>query len=71
MEFFAAKMAKVVKKRQSLKFWSKKFVWSESIQDALKRILNRKSQNQKYFPVTNFFLGLGHFLAKIVKNGKN
>ena len=42
---FGSKMVK------NEKFWSKKFFWSESIQNALKRILKQKSQNRKFFPV--------------------
>ena len=32
-----------------------KFFWSESIQNALKRILKRKYQNRKFFLITKFF----------------
>ena len=49
------------------KFWSKKFFGPESIQNVLKSILKQKSRNRKFFPITKFFLGLNHFLAKTVK----
>ena len=38
-----------------------KIFGSESIQNVLKRILKRKSRNQKIFSITKFFLGLSHF----------
>ena len=46
------------------KFRSKKFFWSESIQDGLKRILNRKSRNRQSFPVQNFFRGTQSFFGQ-------
>ena len=49
------------------KNFGRNFFWSESIQNVLKRILKRKSRNRKFFPITKLFLGLSHFLAKIVK----
>ena len=39
---------------ESKNFGRKKFFWSESIQNVLKRILKRKSQNQNFFPLQNF-----------------
>ena len=56
--------------KKSKKNWSKKIFWSESIRNVSKRNLNQKSRNRNFFPITKFFLGLSHFLAKIVKNGK-
>ena len=42
----------------------------ESIQNVLKRILNRKSWFREIFPLKIFFLGLNHFLMKMVKKVK-
>ena len=52
------------------KKFGRKFFWSESIQNALKRILKQKSQNRKFFPVQNFFVGLSHILPKMTKQVK-
>ena len=49
------------------KNFGRNFFWSESIQNVLKRISKRKSRNQKFFPITNFFVGLSHFLPKMTK----
>ena len=42
----------------------------KSIQNVSKRILNRKSWFRKIFPLKIFFLGLNHFLTKMVKKCK-
>ena len=47
---FSAKITKIVKMTVK-KFWSKKIFGSESIQHALKRILQQNSQNRKFFPL--------------------
>ena len=60
-------LAKKVKNGKVQKFWSKKFFRSDPIQSVLKRILKRKSQNQKFHTITKIFPGLTRFLAKIVK----
>ena len=48
----------------------RKSFFLESIQNVLKRILNRKSWFRKKFPVEIFFLGLNHFLTKMAKKWK-
>ena len=54
------------KMTKSKKF-GRKFLWSESIPNALKRIFKQKSQNRKFFSVQNFFRGTLSFSAKIAK----
>ena len=44
-------------KNESQKILVEKIFWSESIQNVLKRISKRKSQNRKFFPITKFFRG--------------
>ena len=46
---------KIVKEWLSQKNLVENLFWSESIQNVLKRILKRKSQNRKCFPIRNFF----------------
>ena len=50
---FYPKWPKWWRNGEAEKFWQK-FFWSESIQNVLKRILKRKSQNRKFFPLQNF-----------------
>ena len=45
------------KMTKSKNFGRKNFFRSELIQNVLKRILKRKSQNRKFFPITKFFRG--------------
>ena len=65
------KWPKMVKNGQKWTFLKKKFrnFVFKSIQNVLKRILNRKSWFRKIFPLI-FFLGLNHFLTKMVKKWK-
>ena len=62
--------AKNGEKRQSQKNLVEIFFWSESIQNVLKRISKRKSQNRKFFPITKFFRGTQSFFAQNNKNGE-
>ena len=72
LSHFLPRMTKIVKTWQSQKILVERFFWSESIQNVLKRISKRKSQNQNFFPLQNFFVGLSHFLPKITKpQGQN
>ena len=52
-DFWAKNREKMAKSKK----FGRKFFWSESIQNVLKRNLKRKSRNHKFFPITNFFRG--------------
>ena len=58
---FRQKWPKLSKNDKVKKFWSKKFFWSESIQNVSKLILNQKSRIRKFFPVYFFSRTLSFF----------
>ena len=53
-----------------MKIFGQKKFFSESIQIVLKRILKRKSQNRKFFPITNFFSWDLSFFGQNDQNGE-
>ena len=61
-------MTKIVERWQSQEILAKFCFWSESIQNVLKLILNRKSRSRKYFPITKFFPWTLSFFAQNDQN---